>query len=451
MVNMTQLHERLEFLGVTDRHRQALQKFLPAIEAKLPEILNEFYRKVKRTGETARRFADDRMIERASAAQHKHWMHLFSGRFDQVYLDSAQRIGLVHSKIGLEPRWYMGAYAFFAQQVTTLATATFVSRWTRGGGREDLDLLLGAVNQAIALDMEIGVSVYLDENKVSSDRKIETLANSFEKSVGRVVGSLASGATELQATAQGMTGMADRARTQATTVAAAADEASSSVQTVAAAAEELSSSIGEIGRQVAQSTRVGAKAVADAQRTDVIVHALAEGAEKIGKVVELITNIANQTNLLALNATIEAARAGDAGKGFAVVASEVKALAAQTARATSEISGQVAAIQATTVNAASAVGGVRDAIGALGTITTAISAAVEEQGTATREIAANVNLVAQQNAAITEAMKNVGTVAAGASASSETVRSTAEALEQISTALNGQVDTFLAKVRRDAA
>ena len=77
------------------------------------------------------------------------------------------------------------------------------------------------------------------------------------------------------------------------------------------------------------------------------MQALAEGAEKIGHVVGLITNIAGQTNLLALNATIEAARAGDAGKGFAVVASEVKSLANQTTKATEEIGIRIAQIQFT--------------------------------------------------------------------------------------------------------
>ena len=84
-------------------------------------------------------------------------------------------------------------------------------------------------------------------------------------------------------------------------------------------------------------------------------------------------------------------------------------------------------------------------------ITRSTDAALAQAEQATREIAANVNQVAQQNAAITESMKNVGTVAAEASASGHSVRSTAEALEQISTALNSQVDTFLAQMRRDAA
>ena len=117
------------------------------------------------------------------------------------------------------------------------------------------------------------------------------------------------------------------------------------MQTVASAAEELSSSISEIKRQVAQSSDFASGAVSQAEKTNEQVQGLADAANKIGEVVELITDIAEQTNLLALNATIEAARAGDAGKGFAVVASEVKNLANQTAKATEEIGEQISGIQ----------------------------------------------------------------------------------------------------------
>ncbi len=125
---------------------------------------------------------------------------------------------------------------------------------------------------------------------------------------------------------------------------------------------------------------------------------MSKAAGRIGEVVQLITAIAEQTNLLALNATIEAARAGDAGRGFAVVAQEVKALAAQTAKATDEISTQIGGMQTATDEAVIAIKEISETITRISGIAAMIASAVEEQGAATQEIARNV----QQAAAGTE-------------------------------------------------
>ncbi|WP_201445686.1 methyl-accepting chemotaxis protein, partial [Belnapia sp. F-4-1] len=159
----------------------------------------------------------------------------------------------------------------------------------------------------------------LQEVQVQRAAHLADLTRGFEGAVGQLSGTLASAATELQATSAVMSGSAGQASAQAGAVAVAAEQASGNVQTVAAAAEELSASVSEISRQVAQSAKVAGRAADDARRTDATVRELADGAQRIGEVVRLISDIASQTNLLALNATIEAARAGDAGKGFAVV------------------------------------------------------------------------------------------------------------------------------------
>jgi methyl-accepting chemotaxis protein len=277
--------------------------------------------------------------------------------------------------------------------------------------------------------------------------RLDALVRDFEAKVGKLAAQLASASTELEATAKSMSATAAETNQQASTVAAAAQEASTGVQTVASAAEELTSSISEISRQVAQSAKVSAKAVTDAHRTDSIVRALAEGAQKIGQVVELITSIAGQTNLLALNATIEAARAGDAGKGFAVVASEVKSLAQQTAKATEQIGEQISQIQNATGEAVEAIKGITTTIEEVSAIATAIASAVEEQGSATSEIARNVQQTATSTREVTDNIAGVNQAANETGAAASQVLGAAGELSQQAEQLSSEVHSFVAGVR----
>ena len=276
---------------------------------------------------------------------------------------------------------------------------------------------------------------------------MENIASDFERSVTGIVRSVSTAAAGMQTTAQSMTATASDASARAATVGAASQNASNNVGTVAAAAEELSSSVAEISRQVARSSEVASKAVADAERTNATVQALSTGAEKIGEVVKLIHSIAAQTNLLALNATIEAARAGESGRGFAVVASEVKALANQTAKATEEISAQVAAMQASTGEAVTSIGGITETIAQMSEITTSISAAIDQQGDATREIARNIQSVAAGSSEINSNIGGVTTAASATGKAASEVLSNARELDNQSGMLRNAVDQFLVKVR----
>jgi methyl-accepting chemotaxis protein len=210
------------------------------------------------------------------------------------------------------------------------------------------------------------------ESRAVARRKADMnkMADDFEGAVGEIIETVSSASTELEASAGTLTSTAERAQELATMVAAASEEASTNVQSVAAATEEMAPSVHEIGRQVQESARVANEAVDQARTTTERVSELSKAATRIGDVVDLINTIAGQTNLLALNATIEAARAGESGRGFAVVASEVKALAAQTAKATGQIGQQITGIQSATqdsVNAIKQISGtmknVRDLLG----------------------------------------------------------------------------------------
>jgi methyl-accepting chemotaxis protein len=176
---------------------------------------------------------------------------------------------------------------------------------------------------------------------------------------------------------------------------------------------------------------------------------MATAAERVGSIVDLIARIAGQTNLLALNATIEAARAGEAGRGFAVVASEVKALAAQTARATQEIGAEIGTIRTATDDAVASVRDVGSAIGEVSTVTGSIAAAIEQQGATTREIAASVQGVSATTNEASSATQGVAVLSEQAEAASRTVLETAGQVGRFAAALSTELDQLMQALAHD--
>jgi methyl-accepting chemotaxis protein len=283
--------------------------------------------------------------------------------------------------------------------------------------------------------------------KAERASRMEARISEFEATVRAALDNLQGAANSMQTTAQSMANTADQSNALVSAVASAAEETSVNVQTVSAGTEQLSSSIAEISRQVVSSAEIARKAVAEAGATDSTVQGLADNASRISVVVDLIQVIASQTNLLALNATIEAARAGEAGRGFAVVASEVKNLASQTAKATEEIRGQIASMQDVTSSAVGAIRKIGQTIGEINDVTTAIAAAVEEQGAATREIARNIQHAAGGTSEVSSNIVGVSTASAEAGSAATEVLDASAALRSEAERLRAEIDAFLSNIR----
>jgi len=277
-------------------------------------------------------------------------------------------------------------------------------------------------------------------------REVEKLIDGFRAKVQDMLTEVEQNADQMQVTARSLNGVAESTTSQAEQAAAASEDASSNVASVASASEELSASIQEISRQVGQTGEVVDEASENAEQTSEKIAGLAEAAQRVGNVVDLIRDIADQTNLLALNATIEAARAGDAGRGFAVVASEVKNLAGQTGRATEEISAQVSEIQTATEEAVTAIQEITDIMDKVNRYTDEITGAVEQQGSATSEIADNVAQASQGTDAVNAAMASVSGGVAETLQSATQVLTASTDVSRRMEELRAEVDTFLKNV-----
>jgi len=277
--------------------------------------------------------------------------------------------------------------------------------------------------------------------------RLEALVAGFENKAGAMIAGLGSASRDLTATARDMNSTADETTEKARAAGSSAEEGSAGVQAVATAAEQLSASVAEIGRQVSQSAAMAGKAVADARNADTTVRALAEAAQRIDEVVNLIAGIARQTNLLALNATIESARAGEAGRGFAVVAHEVKSLATQTGEATEAISSQIAAIQSTTRNAVTAIQEIASVIEQVSGISNAVATAIEQQGLATSEIARNVQQTAESARSVTVNIVAVGQAANQTGSAAGRVFDAAGQVDRQASSMAEEIQAFVSEVR----
>jgi methyl-accepting chemotaxis protein len=280
----------------------------------------------------------------------------------------------------------------------------------------------------------------------------DVLAQNFQRAFTSLAGAIrhmaGSAATtsaaseELSATAGQLGANAEETSAQAGAVSAAAEQVSKNVETVAAGTEEMSASVSEIARSAHEAARVAAVAVRLTETTNATVARLGESGVEIGKVIKVITSIAEQTKLLALNATIEAARAGQAGQGFAVVANEVKELAKETARATEDIRPRIEAIQADTRGAVEAIGQIRTVITQVNDISTAIASAVEEQTVTTSEISRNVSEAAQATAEIARNITGVAQAAQGTAAGAADSQQAARDLARMAVDLEQLVGQF---------
>ncbi|MBC7281165.1 globin-coupled sensor protein [Hoeflea sp.] len=453
---MNEIADKLKFVAMGEQELAALKAQKPQIARSVGPALDRFYGQATSTPETARHFRDAAHVEHAKQKQVDHWNLIATGTFNRDYIDGVTRIGKVHAKLGLEPKWYIGGYALILEELITNIIHTEVTGFGVGKKARKTSQGVTAVVKAALIDMDYAISVYLDElseqrakaeaeqaqSKAEQEKALraldralaglsegdlgstisEPLAPDFDQlkhNYNTAIARLNEAFAEIAASI-GQSGSDTRELSTATDdMARRTEQQAAALEQTAAAIEQIST----ISRQSATRTQearqvVEKTSVHAAQSGETVTEAIAamgkieQSSKKITQIISVIDEISFQTNLLALNAGVEAARAGEAGRGFAVVAQEVRELAQRSASAAKEIKELIESSFSDVLNGVSLVNKTGEALTSIGGQVRVISdhfASISQSATEQASGIAEINTavtsmdhITQQNAAMVE-------------------------------------------------
>lgn len=306
-----EVQKQVELIHFSKKDLSILHHLQPYIEQILKNVVHSFYKSLEIEPSLTSIISKYSNVDRLKKTLYHHLYEMFGGIIDSNYIEERKKIALMHVKIGLEPKWYIGAFETLYSEFSDLIFQLELLN------KDKLDAL-NAINRILNIEQQLVLEAYEQEN---TRLRLEATAKQdiLKKSVQKTVQDLAIISEETSASVDHL----------ATQTKAINTFTAQNLSFVTQTEEKTLSGQVLITEQMNQTEQIETGIDLLQQK----MQQLQLFSNKIQEIINLVTSIANQTNLLALNASIEAARAGEHGVGFAVVASEVRNLSEETKKA----------------------------------------------------------------------------------------------------------------------
>ena len=312
--------KQLELVNLTERDLQLIKRLKPYVEDSVVEVVKQFYDAVENVPTLKEVIQLNSSSERLRHTLRDHIIEMFEGRIDEAYIEKRRRVGMMHVKINLLPKWYLAAFQNLEKSLRKVVNQLQLSL-------EEEQEICDSIDKLCSFEQQI----VLEEYDYYSRELMEEEREAVKFHVREVIGGISTQLEEQSHTTnEAVTELMSSAKQVKTYISDSVEEAKN-MQKISSEGYTKMMLLNE------QTGKINSKTVEMAE----MVHVLDSSSSQINAVVVMVKSIAEQTNMLALNSAIEAARAGEHGKGFAVVADEVRRLANQTKDSVEQIASLI--------------------------------------------------------------------------------------------------------------